>query len=177
LKEFKISTKYPINYLVFTKNCIWASSEGCIVVLHETGEIVKEFQKLSGYHLCVVNDYVWVCSNNEILIFDTNTLKLEQKIEIPNDNSQFMRKIDNHVWVATTLNHILVFDSITNTKIFQITNAHEFRINDIINVDDSVWTASDDDTIAIWTKKVKVFIYYFLISFFYDYFFQICREK
>ena len=169
MKEFKVSNKYSINCLVFSKNCIWASSEGSIKVLHETGEAVKEFN-VGGTNMCIVKEYVWVCSNNEILICCSNNLTIEYTVEIQNDYPHLIKLIEDQVWVATTLNNILVYDCSSREKLFQIDNAHEYRINDIITAGDYIWSASDDETIAIWTKQVKrnfYFIFYFFIFLFF----------
>jgi hypothetical protein len=161
IKKIEPSGKNTITSLLYEEGKIWGCSEDSIKIFSKEGEEIKTINS-SGYSQCKTKDKIWVSSDNEILIFDSVTM--EQVSSIPvSFHFHLMKFFGDHVWCASSLNNIVSFHSSSFSLSSEIKDAHEHRVNDFAFVNNEIWSASDDDTIAVWTKEVFLFFVFIFI--------------
>ena len=149
---------------MYAEEKVWGCSEDNITIFSKQGEVIKTINS-SGYSQCLANGKIWISSDNEILIFDSKTTEKISSIPI-SFHLHLVKFFDGHVWCASSLNDILCFSCDSLSVVAEIKDAHEHRINDFAFANNEIWSASDDDTIAVWNKEVIIFIFNFIFYFF-----------
>eukprot|EP00818_Percolomonas_sp_WS_P000361 CAMPEP_0117444204 /NCGR_PEP_ID=MMETSP0759-20121206/5112_1 /TAXON_ID=63605 /ORGANISM="Percolomonas cosmopolitus, Strain WS" /LENGTH=1026 /DNA_ID=CAMNT_0005236247 /DNA_START=346 /DNA_END=3426 /DNA_ORIENTATION=+ len=101
---------------------------------------------------CVHSKYMWIASKTKIAIFDCLTLRPVHQItnRDTKDSITCIQLFNKHVWTGHKSGKISVWNADTRLKVNDLNGFHTKRVNEMIQVGNTVWTVSNDATVRVW---------------------------